>query len=110
MDFGETYPDTGRGTPFGRHDSSGLIQTGKSYKQVILEWWDWLALHVWLFTSSYGIMFAILSFLDEMGVLDALKVGRPWIKGVLAASSVRFASSVVVMVFFERFYVLRIIS
>jgi hypothetical protein len=29
-------------------------------------------------------MFAILSFMDEMGVFDEIKVGRPWIKGMLA--------------------------
>jgi uncharacterized membrane protein YgcG len=49
-----------------------------------LEWWDWFALHIWLITSSYGIVFAMLSFMDEVGWLDRIKSDRPWIKGVLA--------------------------
>ena len=32
--------------------------------------WDRLAVHIWLFTSSYGIIFAFLSFLQDIGALQ----------------------------------------
>jgi hypothetical protein len=41
---------------------------GLSYCSVgaAIDWWDWFALHLWLLTSSYGIIFAVLSFLEEV--------------------------------------------
>ena len=32
-------------------------------------YWDRLTVHIWLFTSSFGIIFAFLSFLQETGAL-----------------------------------------
>lgn len=32
--------------------------------------WDWFTVHLWLFTSSYGIIFAFLSFLQDTGCLN----------------------------------------
>ena len=46
--------------------------------------WSYISLHTWLFLSSYGIMFAILSFIDELGGLEKIKNNRPWIKGLMA--------------------------
>ena len=44
-------------------------------------------MHIWLLTSSYGIMFAILSFLDELGYLTTLKQQSNAAKGALAVSA-----------------------
>ena len=49
-----------------------------------IEYWDCFALHTWLLLSSYGIIFAFLSFLDEINILDNIKQDRPWIKGLIA--------------------------
>lgn len=46
--------------------------------------WNNFSLHTWLILSSYGIMFAILSFIDELGGLEKIKNNRPWIKGLLS--------------------------
>lgn len=46
--------------------------------------WDIFALHTWLLLSSYGIMFAIISFIEDMGLLSDIKSNQPWIKGILA--------------------------
>jgi hypothetical protein len=48
------------------------------------EKWDWFALHTWLILSSYGIMFALISFIDDMGGLNNIKTDHPWIKGIMA--------------------------
>ena len=48
--------------------------------------WDCFALHTWLILSSYGIIFALLSFIDEVGGLNNIKTNHPWIKGILAIS------------------------
>ena len=63
----------------------GSAEKGK--KQLMIEWWDWFALHTWLILSSFGILFALLSFMEENGVLQVAE-GRPWVKGVLAWSLV----------------------
>ena len=46
------------------------------------EKWDYFALHTWLILSSYGIMFALLSFIDDIRGIDNPE--RPWIKGLIA--------------------------
>lgn len=55
-----------------------------------------MQVHIWLLCSSYGIMFALLSFLQEMGVLSdtidtlgscaakGLPADRCWGKGTVA--------------------------
>jgi len=34
--------------------------------------------------SSFGIMFALLSFIQDIGGLDGIKNNYPWIKGLLS--------------------------
>ena len=46
--------------------------------------WNKFALHTWLLLSSYGIIFAILSFIEDLGGLYNLKSNYPWIKGIIA--------------------------
>lgn len=46
--------------------------------------WSNISLHTWLFMSSYGIMFAVLSFFEDLGFLTNIKSHFPWIKGVLS--------------------------
>jgi len=46
--------------------------------------WDIFALHTWLISSSFGIIFAIISFLEDLGLLSEMKLKFPWIKGLLA--------------------------
>ena len=48
------------------------------------KFWDWFTVHVWLLFSSYGIMFAILSFFDEIGCLEHIKDIGPGMKGGLS--------------------------
>lgn len=48
------------------------------------ETYNQISLHIWLFFSSYGIMFAIFSFLEELGCLDTIKENYIWFKGVLS--------------------------
>lgn len=43
--------------------------------------WEWFSVHIWLLFSSYGIMFAILSFFDEIGQLQNIS---PVTKGILS--------------------------
>ena len=49
--------------------------------QKILDYWDSFALQTWLILSSYGIMFAILSFVQDLG---GLQTDKRYIKGILA--------------------------
>ena len=46
--------------------------------------WEMASLHIWLLTSSYGIIFAILSFFQDLGCVSLNKEKQPWIKGILA--------------------------
>jgi hypothetical protein len=41
--------------------------------------WDCFALHTWLILSSYGIIFAIFSFFEDLGKKD-----NSWLKGTLS--------------------------
>ena len=50
----------------------------------VIKNWDCIALHTWLLMSSYGIMFAVLSFFEDMGCLNEIKLEHPWIKGLLS--------------------------
>jgi hypothetical protein len=43
--------------------------------------WDCFALHTWLILSSFGIMYAILSFIDELYQFNK-KIY--WLKGLFA--------------------------
>ena len=42
--------------------------------------WEDFALHIWLLFSSYGIIFAIISFIQDLG----LTFTQQWTKGVIA--------------------------
>ena len=46
--------------------------------------WEFISLHTWLIMSSYGIIFAVLSFFEDMGCLHEIKSEYPWIKGLLS--------------------------
>ena len=46
--------------------------------------WDNFALHTWLICSSFGIIFAILSFFEDLGCLDKMKENVPASKGLIA--------------------------
>ena len=46
--------------------------------------WYIFSLHTWLILSSFGIIFAILSFLEDIGFLSEMKIKFPWIKGLIA--------------------------
>ncbi len=50
----------------------------------IREKWDCIALHTWLIMSSFGIMFALLSFFEDMGCLSNIKMDYPWVKGLIS--------------------------
>jgi hypothetical protein len=50
----------------------------------IKENWNYFSVHIWLLLSSYGIIFAILSFIEDLGGLDNFKSNYPWIKGFVA--------------------------
>jgi hypothetical protein len=56
------------------------------YNQKRLEYWDCFALHTWLILSSFGIFYAILSFIQDLGGLKQTNE-YPWIKGVIAITS-----------------------
>lgn len=45
--------------------------------------WDCFALHTWLILSSMGIIFGILSFLEESGCIDKIK-NNPSLKGIIS--------------------------
>ena len=49
----------------------------------IKENWNCISLHTWLIMSSYGIIFALLSFFEDLGCLN-IKTEYPWIKGVFS--------------------------
>ena len=51
---------------------------------MIKENWDCISLHIWLIMSSYGIIFALLSFFEDLGYMYDIKSEYPWIKGVLS--------------------------
>ena len=46
--------------------------------------WDCISLHTWLVMSSYGIMFALLSFIEDIGCFPYVKTQYPWIKGLVS--------------------------
>ena len=48
----------------------------------IKEKWNYICIHIWLLFSSYGIIFAILSFLEDLGILSDIINNYRWIKGV----------------------------
>jgi len=48
------------------------------------ESWEKISLHIWLIMSSFGIMFAVLSFCEDLNILDKNKQNNPWVKGVLS--------------------------
>lgn len=48
------------------------------------EKWNTFSLHTWLIMSSYGIIFAVLSFIEDLGGLDNIKTYYPWFKGVIS--------------------------
>ena len=50
----------------------------------ITEKWDCIALHTWLIMSSFGIMFALLSFFEDMGCLSNIKMDYPWVKVLIS--------------------------
>ena len=46
--------------------------------------WEFISLHIWLIMSSYGMIFAVLSFFEDIGFFQEIKLEYPWIKGVLS--------------------------
>ena len=48
------------------------------------ETWEAICVHIWLIMSSFGIMFAFISFLEDIGLLTNIKIKYPWIKGLLS--------------------------
>ncbi len=48
------------------------------------ETWEFICVHIWLIMSSYGIIFALLSFFEDIGIFINVKNKYPWIKGVLS--------------------------
>ena len=44
--------------------------------------WNIFSLDIWLFMSSFGRMFAVLSLIQDLGGLDEIRY--PWIKGFLS--------------------------
>jgi hypothetical protein len=57
-----------------------MILSRKKFKMVFREKWESFTLHAWLLFSSYGIIFAILSFVEDLGAT----FNQPWVKGTLA--------------------------
>jgi hypothetical protein len=51
---------------------------------MIIKNWEYISLHTWLIMSSYGIMFACFSFLDDLGCLFDLTRNYRWIKRFLS--------------------------
>ena len=48
------------------------------------ETWEIICIHIWLIMSSYGIIFALLSFFEDIGILTNIKQKYIWFKGVLS--------------------------
>ena len=48
------------------------------------EKWNIFAMHTWLLMSSFGIMFACFSFIEDLGAFSEIKKEMPWLKGILA--------------------------
>ncbi len=46
--------------------------------------WECISLHTWLIMSSFGIIFASLSFFEDLGLLSNIKYDYPWLKGTMA--------------------------
>ena len=46
--------------------------------------WECLSLHIWLIMSSFGIMFAVLSFFKDIGICTTIFENYLWLKGVLS--------------------------
>lgn len=38
----------------------------------LIDYWDFIALHIWLIFSSFGIIYAILSFFQDLHLLNNL--------------------------------------
>jgi hypothetical protein len=51
----------------------------------VVEIWDWFALHVWLLSTSFATIFVILTFLEELTMLEELVANGKWAKGTVAA-------------------------
>ena len=52
----------------------------------LIKYWDYLSLHIWLILSSFGIMYAIISFIQDLGSISVLNE-KKWIKGVISLVS-----------------------
>ena len=48
------------------------------------EKWNLIAVHIWLITSSFGIIYALLSFMEDLNLLNNIKYNHPWIKGLIS--------------------------
>ena len=51
---------------------------------MIIKNWEYISLHTWLIISSYGIMFACFSFLDDLGCLSDFTRNYKCIKAFLS--------------------------
>lgn len=50
----------------------------------IKERWEDLTVHIWLIMSSYGIIFAVLSFVEDLGGLVEIQRNQKYVKGILS--------------------------
>ena len=46
--------------------------------------WNNITVHIWLITSSFGIIYALLSFMEDLNLLNNIRYNHPWIKGLIS--------------------------
>lgn len=46
--------------------------------------WNNITVHIWLITSSFGIIYALLSFMEDLNLLNNIKYNHPWVKGLIS--------------------------
>lgn len=48
------------------------------------EKWNSVAVHIWLITSSFGIIYAFSSFIEDLKILSNVSNNYSWIKGLIS--------------------------
>ena len=46
--------------------------------------WNNITIHIWLISSSFGIIYALLSFMEDLNLLGNIKYNHPWVKGLIS--------------------------
>jgi len=46
--------------------------------------WNNITVHIWLISSSFGIIYALLSFMEELNLLNNIRYNYPWVKGLIS--------------------------